>query len=106
MKTGFNQWTYFARHLEDAIAYGGEYIFDVLFETDEIPTDNWQFINHEVITPDKIVRLTKHNVKVLFDNTKLRDKIFRMNLQVDEETFNKVINDTSKQSVTGEKDEV
>jgi len=33
LKTGFKKWTYFAKHLEDALGYGGKYVFEIYFET-------------------------------------------------------------------------
>ena len=79
MKTGFKKWTYFAKHLEDSIGYGGEYVFEVQFEKDKLK-DNWQFINHEVIPPSRIVGLTKYDAEELYDNSELRQQIFESNL--------------------------
>jgi len=79
LKTGFKQWTYFAKHLEDSLGYGGEYVFEVQFEKESL-RDNWQFINHEVISPNRIVGLTKYSPVELYDDAELRDKIFQSNL--------------------------
>lgn len=40
-KTGFKKDSYFSKHLEDAIAFGGSIVFEVLFKDSELP-NNWQ----------------------------------------------------------------
>ncbi len=66
LEIGFNVGTYFAYHLEDAIEFGGEYIFMVEFDEtkfNNIDDDSWQFWIRVKITPDKIRRLTKYKVR-------------------------------------------
>ena len=45
--TGFRQGTYFAYHKEDAIEFGGKYVFEVEFSDDPVrwrgEPDGWQF---------------------------------------------------------------
>ena len=40
---GFEIGTHFARHLEDAIEFGGDHIFEVSFKQKTLPK-NWQFV--------------------------------------------------------------
>ncbi len=67
---GFNPNTYFAYHLEDAIEFGGNYVFRVEF--DEIKFDNcdenrWQFWVQNRIAPDKIHQLIKYDMEEIMD---------------------------------------
>jgi hypothetical protein len=80
LKTGFNPRTYFARHLEDALDFGGRYVFEVMFETEKIPND-WQFMIKRKRHPKYIVRLNYYpKIKTIQENKKLGDKIFKSNL--------------------------
>lgn len=81
-ENGFNPWTYFGKHLEEAVWYGGEYIFEVLFSEDDhhLPDfwkdpDKWQFICHERVLPDKIVGIHHILRKELYNNSELRKQI-------------------------------
>ena len=62
-KTGFRPWSHFARKIEDAVAFGGKYVFSVRFdqskmpEDDENDQDNWQFHNIHTIPPSEIILL-------------------------------------------------
>jgi hypothetical protein len=71
LEEGFNIGTYFAFHLEDAIEYGGNYIFEVLFE---IEKQGWQFsINRRKFMND-IVRHYVINISDIYKNeNKKRD---------------------------------
>ena len=80
LKTGFRPNTYFALHLEDALEYGGEHIFEVCFQRDVVLNDNWQFVNVKTILPDKIVRYRVINDKIKLENKKLSKKIFESNI--------------------------
>ena len=77
-KVGFIAWTYFAKHLEDAVEFGGNHIFEVMFKKSEIP-DNWQFRLPKHIPSKNIVRHYEFNKTVINDNTSLRKKIFNSN---------------------------
>ena len=81
---GFKQGTYFATHLEDALEFGGEYIFEVMFNTalSEIPYKDWdwQFIAKELIPPDRIVFHYKLLQEKLFEDILLRERILKSNL--------------------------
>jgi len=80
MKTGFKKWTYFAKHLEDSLGYGGEYVFEVQFDSEKLK-EGWQFINHEIVPIDRIVGLTRYTSLEQYDNPILRNKIFESNLE-------------------------
>lgn len=48
LKTGFREGTWFAKHLEDAIGYGGEYVFEVDME---VNNEDWQIhMGHDIPT--------------------------------------------------------
>ena len=64
LKKGFPEGTFFAKHLEDALEFGGDYIFWIFFK--ENPTDYWEYVCNEIITPDKILMLIKIDFKKLF----------------------------------------
>ncbi len=69
LKNGFRPKTYFAHHLEDALAFGGKYVFRVEFEEDKFSDaedrDRWQFWIVNTILPDKIKSLTKYEKEVI-----------------------------------------
>lgn len=63
---GFNPKTYFARHLEDALEFGGNYVFLVEFDEKKFKNgapNDWQFWIEERVMPDKIHRLTKYSTE-------------------------------------------
>lgn len=80
LKDGFKKDTYFALHLEDAIGYGGLYVFEVAYPLSRIPEGCWQFICDAFIDTESIVRLTKYNrSKVVTDNMVLRHMVMISN---------------------------
>jgi len=56
-KNGFKVGTHFASHLEDALEFGGSWIFVVKWDHKPF---NWQFLNKRIIKPNKIHRLTQY----------------------------------------------
>ena len=56
LRDGFKPHTHFAAHLEDALCFGGPFIFDVVFKTEP---KNWQFVTKEQIPPEAIRSLTQ-----------------------------------------------
>ena len=89
-KEGFRKGTYFALHLEDALGYGGQYIFEVAYPVSKIPKKNWQFICDNGIPTEFIVRLTKYNpTKVIVDNMVLRHMVCISNSTKAEVEYNK-----------------
>lgn len=55
LKEGFQPYTYFGKHMEDALNYGGDYIFTIFFEND--PIDYWEYKNAEIIPSSEILML-------------------------------------------------
>ena len=78
LENGFNPDSWFARHLEDAIGFGGPWVFQVCFEDHPILKE-WQFHHLEPVPIEQIVGLTYYEITTKIDNTKLRDKIFESN---------------------------
>jgi hypothetical protein len=74
-KEGFRPLTYFARHLEDAVGFGGEYVFEVVFDADELHANAWQFRLPQRIEVDRIVACTRMMSENIFENEKLRKRI-------------------------------
>ena len=70
MSEGFNIGTYFADHLEDAIAFGGPYVFFVEFDDEKFngPVD-WQFHLRGRVLPDKIKRLVQYTPNIIYTKT-------------------------------------
>ncbi len=73
-REGFEPWTYFAAHLEDALAFGGPHIFTVAFE----PLDfaGWQLRAPSRVPPECIVAYEVYTIDVrlrLEDRTHLYD---------------------------------
>lgn len=81
-KNGFNHGSWFAKNLQDALAFGGSYIFEVAFEK-PLP-DHWQFHAEIVIPPERIVSQKVYTQKLIFENSELRNKVFESNLGTDE----------------------
>ena len=80
LENGFSKHTFFARHLEDALGYGGKYIFEVAFEKKKLP-NYWEFITRNKVSPRRIIQLRYYQrYKVLKENKKLREKVFKSNL--------------------------
>ncbi|HJU28470.1 MAG TPA: hypothetical protein VJ718_04835, partial [Candidatus Binataceae bacterium] len=73
---GFLAGSHFARHLEDALAFGGRFVFEVAFERDPA---NWQFVEPERVPPDRIVSLRKYQITRYRENRKLRRQIAESN---------------------------
>lgn len=58
LREGFKPWTYFAAHLEDALAFGGPFVFEVWFRR---PPDDWQFTVSRRVMPRQIRALTRYS---------------------------------------------
>jgi len=73
LKNGFNAGTYFAIHLEDALGYGGAWVFEVVVPRHLITKGSWQFTLSNGVLPEFIVRLTRYKpAGVKYDNMVLR----------------------------------
>lgn len=71
---GFQPATHFATHLEDALCYGGAYVFAVWFENGEGPTGyGWQTVHPEAVPNTKIIWLQRFESEALFENARLMD---------------------------------
>jgi len=71
---GFREATFFSKHLEDAIGYGGEYVFWVLVEQARLPEGSWwQWVSPNRIPVDQIARLRHYQVTNTYKNTALID---------------------------------
>lgn len=55
---GFKKGTYFAKHLEDALEFGGLWVFQACFDEEQLPPGCWQFRIRENKSHTDIVRLT------------------------------------------------
>lgn len=71
LKTGFNLYTYFALHLEDALCYGGKHVFEVDFDKNKMnpnqeDEDKWQFINAIHISPEQIITYKIYDIDVKY----------------------------------------
>jgi hypothetical protein len=78
LKAGFKVGTYFALKLEDALGYGGPYIFEVSFPRLADPQP-WQFTIPQRVPPSKIVRLTAYTEEVVEDFPARREELFLSN---------------------------
>lgn len=65
---GFNVGTFFAEHLEDALAFGGDYVFYVRFEESGFkgPVE-WQFHLRDRVLQDKIWKLMRYSKELLLE---------------------------------------
>lgn len=77
---GFRTGTWFARHLEDALTFGGLHVFEVVAETDKISGNNWQFTITHPWVPTKIVGYKIYMINAQIDNKEIRERIFHSNL--------------------------
>jgi len=77
LKNGFNPNSWFAKSLQDALAFGGPWVFEVMFED---PPDIWQFHCPFRIESDHIVNCSHLEVTEKFENKELRHRIFESNL--------------------------
>lgn len=80
---GFREWTYFAHHLEDAVAFGGGHVFEVVFTKAELKGNGgWQFRARTHVAPDRIVAHRVYESTMLHENEKLRKIVFKSNMAV------------------------
>ena len=71
----FKKDTWFAKHLEDALKFGGKYIFAVLIEVDKAPL-GWQIHLSNKLSTDKVLFLDKFGSKRLIKNKILYKEFF------------------------------
>lgn len=65
IESGFREGTYFAASLQDAIGFGGEYIFEVVLNLRPTDADEWQVCTADHIPPDQILRLKYYDVSLM-----------------------------------------
>jgi len=83
---GFLPWTYFGQHLEDAIGFGGDHVFEVMFPADTWAEADWQFRARDLVPPDRIVRHHVYTRKLLYEDEMLGQRIFASNMSPEELT--------------------
>jgi len=76
---GFRPGTYFARHLEDAVGYGGAYVFEVTFPRNFVEQFGWQFTNDKPVPASRIVSLRQYFGVTLYKDEPLRKQISMSN---------------------------
>jgi hypothetical protein len=77
---GFNKNTWFAKHLEDALAFGGNYVFGVILPDEAfIRKGQWQVMINNPVSPDKIVSLKKYEIEAIHKDYELMDKVLKSN---------------------------
>lgn len=77
LQQGFRPYTFFARHMEDAIAFGGEHVFEIAMH--EVP-DGWQFMFNTWIDSNQIVSYNIYRKTQITENKELRNKVFESNI--------------------------
>lgn len=85
---GFAPGSHFARHLEDALGFGGTHVFEVAFMTLEVG-ENWQFVEEKRVPKERIVSLKKYAVQVVQEDDALRRRIFDSNLTEEQREANR-----------------
>ena len=75
LKDGFAIGTFFAKHLENALHFGGDYIFEVYFATS--PTKYWEYITDSIILPSNIKTHYELRINLLWDNEECNNEINR-----------------------------
>ena len=81
LREGFRARTYFAQHLEDALAFGGLHVFEVAFGEEARELD-WQFRIQRKRPSKHIVRYTVYKKpSQVFENGKLRERVFKSNFK-------------------------
>jgi len=68
LKNGFNKGSWFAYHLEDALAFGGNYVFVVWFDKKKFNNTgkkDWQFWTQERISVESIKSLKRFDISII-----------------------------------------
>lgn len=77
---GFRAETWFAKALEDALEFGGPYVFEVALNHKPIDDDKWQRLISDAVGAACIVRLTNYRPVILSDYEERRTKVFEANI--------------------------
>lgn len=75
LKEGFKEWSYFSSNLNNAVGFGGKYVFEVVFLKSDLP-DYWQVRCENRIPPERIVRMSKYKSQEIIKNKTLEKKVF------------------------------
>lgn len=78
-RAGFRPGTYFAAHLEDALAFGGEVVFEVALDHEPVKADAWQICVGDRVAVGEVVSITRYHRDCTFENEKLRNAVFKSN---------------------------
>jgi hypothetical protein len=87
LREGFRAGTYFAEHLEDAVWFGGGFVFEVAFPATWTSEAGWQMTVAERFSPDRIVGLWRFTPEQLHENAALRTAVF------ESQPAEKIVND-------------
>jgi hypothetical protein len=74
---GFKSGTWFASHLEDALAFGGNCVFEVALKINE--EDRWQICLDEPVPESMIIAHHVFQKECLLDRPDLRREVFEAN---------------------------
>ena len=88
LKRGFRSGTYFAYHLEDAIGFGGPYVFEVVFDRGSSKASkdkDWQFITSEFVSSKRIVRHYTISRDMVLEKPEIGREIFASNFPLEEQ---------------------
>lgn len=75
-REGFAPKTHFAAHLEDALEYGGPFVFEVALSQEPARKDNWQMVVTTAVPTTAMVRLTQYTAAIREDHPERREAIF------------------------------
>jgi len=79
LRNGFNEGTWFANHLEDALEFGGKYVFAVVLKwkkNEKRKYLSWQRCSVDRISPNHILWVEEFAVKRTNQNKKLIKEFF------------------------------
>lgn len=79
MVEGFRPGTYFGSGLQDAVNYGGNFVFTVYFP--EKPTDYWEYISLDHIPPEQIFQLFEMHRDIRYYNKQIEQQMRYENLR-------------------------
>lgn len=79
IKEGFKKGTFFARHLESSLHYGGDYIFEVLFEYDT--GEYWEYVTDVDVPVSMIRSYYKLPVELILHNKECERRIREINIK-------------------------
>lgn len=79
LEKGFKAGTYFARDMGSALHFGGNVIFEVVFDAE--PTTDWQYVCSEVVEPRRIRLVFETNPRILYRNHDVQGAIMLANFR-------------------------